>query len=148
MLFDLFDLISLVYAGLALRALWQLAHKWRALLDDTYTQRDSRLAWNLGFYLLTPCGVLAHELAHLAVAHVLGARDISLNFRLYWGSVFYCRRSARRVSSPSQRLDQRPASLSDWERSCSPCGCGASGVTPWGASPSPRWDSYWCSTRP
>jgi hypothetical protein len=84
-----FDLISLVYTGLAIRTLWRLAHRWRALLDEAYTHDDAALAGDLGFFVLTPFGVLAHELAHLVTAQVFGARETSLNFRIYWGSVSY-----------------------------------------------------------
>jgi hypothetical protein len=83
------DLISLIYGWLGLRSLWQLAHRWRALLDQNYTTEDSRLAWDLGFFILTPFGVLAHEAAHFAVAQFLGAQDAVINFRLYWGFVTY-----------------------------------------------------------
>jgi hypothetical protein len=82
-----FDLISLIYAGLALRCLWQVAHQWRLLLDPDYTHQDARLAWDLGFYVLTPFGVLIHELAHLVTAQMLGAQLTELHFRLYWGFV-------------------------------------------------------------
>jgi hypothetical protein len=39
--------------------------------------------------LLTPIGVLIHELAHMVAATLLGARDISLSYRFYWGYVEY-----------------------------------------------------------
>lgn len=83
------DLLSLLYLGVALYTLWQLPGRWRALTDSVYTEDDRNLANRLGFLLLTPVGVLLHELAHMGAAGALGGRDISLTFRIYWGYVQY-----------------------------------------------------------
>ena len=86
------DLLSLVYAVVALYTLWQLPGRWRALVDADYTPDDRNLANRVGFLLLTPLGVLAHEAAHYVAAEVLGAQRISLSFRVYWGYVAYAPR--------------------------------------------------------
>jgi hypothetical protein len=83
------DLLSVLYVAVALYTLWQLPGRWRALVDDTYTEEDRNLASRIGFLLLTPLGVLIHELAHMAAATALGGRDISLSYRVYWGYVQY-----------------------------------------------------------
>jgi hypothetical protein len=83
------DLLSLLYLVAAAYTLWQLPGRWRALTDETYTADDRNLANRVGFLLLTPIGVLIHELSHMAAATLLGARDISLSFRFYWGYVSY-----------------------------------------------------------
>jgi hypothetical protein len=83
------DLLSLVYLAVAVYTLWQLPSRWRALLDAEYTDEDRNLASRIGFLLLTPVGVLIHELAHMLAATLLGGRDISLSFRIYWGFVQY-----------------------------------------------------------
>ena len=83
------DLLSLLYLGVALFTLWQLTSRWRSLVDDTYTDDDRNLASRIGFLLLTPLGVLIHELAHMLFATVLGGRNIELNYRAYWGYVQY-----------------------------------------------------------
>jgi hypothetical protein len=83
------DLLSLLYAGLALYTLWQIPGRWRSLTDENYTADDHNLASRIGFLLLTPVGVLVHELAHMATAAALGATDISLSYRIYWGYVQY-----------------------------------------------------------
>lgn len=83
------DLLSLLYLAVALYTLWQLPSRWRALTDATYTPDDQNLAHRIGFLLLTPLGVLVHELAHMTAAALFGARDISLSFRIYWGYVQY-----------------------------------------------------------
>jgi len=54
------DLLSVLYAVVALYTLWQLPGRWRALVDDTYTDEDRNLASRIGFLLLTPLGVLIH----------------------------------------------------------------------------------------
>jgi hypothetical protein len=83
------DLLSVLYALAALYTLWQLPSRWRSLTDSTYTADDRNLAGRIGFLLLTPIGVLLHELGHLAFATAFGARDISLSYRIYWGFVSY-----------------------------------------------------------
>jgi hypothetical protein len=83
------DLLSLLYIAVAAYTLWQLPSRWRALVDDEYTEEDRNLAGRIGFLLLTPLGVLIHELAHMAAATLLGGRDISLHYRVYWGYVQY-----------------------------------------------------------
>src|SRR5688500_18872489 len=83
------DLLSLLYLAVAVYTLWQLPGRWRSLTDDTYTDEDRNLANRIGFLLLTPIGVLIHELAHMAAATLLGGRDISLSYRIYWGYVQY-----------------------------------------------------------
>jgi hypothetical protein len=83
------DLLSLLYLIAAAYTLWQLPSRWRALIDDEYTADDRNLAGRIGFLLLTPIGVLIHELSHMAAAYAFGARDISLSFRVYWGYVQY-----------------------------------------------------------
>jgi hypothetical protein len=83
------DLLSLLYVLAAVYTLWQLKSRWRALVDADYTSDDRSLAGRIGFLLLTPVGVLIHELSHLTAATLLGARDISLHFRVYWGFVQY-----------------------------------------------------------
>jgi hypothetical protein len=83
------DLLSLLYIAVAAYTLWQIPGRWRALVDDEYTEADRNLASRIGFLLLTPLGVLIHELAHMAAAMLLGGRDISLSYRVYWGYVQY-----------------------------------------------------------
>jgi hypothetical protein len=83
------DLLSLLYLAVAVYTLWQLPGRWRSLVDETYTDEDRNLAGRIGFLLLTPLGVLIHELSHMVAATLLGGRDISLHFRFYWGYVQY-----------------------------------------------------------
>jgi len=83
------DLLSLIYLAVAVYTLWQLPGRWRSLTDSTYTAEDRNLAGRIGFLLLTPLGVLLHELGHMTAATALGARDISLSYRVYWGYVQY-----------------------------------------------------------
>jgi hypothetical protein len=57
-----------VYTVGAVGTTWQAARQWRPLLSGSSAQGERELAWKLGFFLLTPVGVLAHELAHLLTA--------------------------------------------------------------------------------
>ena len=86
------DLLSLVYAVAALYTLWQLPRRWRSLTDAQYTADDRGLANRIGFLLLTPLGVLVHEVAHYVAADVLGAQRLAMSFRVYWGYVSYAPR--------------------------------------------------------
>ncbi|MDP8921420.1 MAG: hypothetical protein M3O34_00875 [Chloroflexota bacterium] len=86
------DLLSLLYTAVALYTLWQLPGRWRALTDAHYTADDRNLATRIGFLLLTPLGVLAHEAAHYVAAEALGAQRTALSFRIYWGYVSYAPR--------------------------------------------------------
>ena len=86
------DIISLVYGLAALVTAGQLVRGWRGLVDGVFTAQDRALAERMGFLFLTPLGVLVHELAHLAVARAMGAQDVSLHFRFYWGFVTYSAR--------------------------------------------------------
>ncbi|MCC6175234.1 MAG: hypothetical protein IT305_08040 [Chloroflexi bacterium] len=83
------DVLSLVYLLAAAYTLIQLPRRWRSLTDMAYTADDRNLANRIGFLLLTPLGVLAHEVAHWLVAWEFGARNLSLHFRFYWGYVEY-----------------------------------------------------------
>ena len=57
------DLLSLLYIVAAAYTLWQLRSRWRPLIDAEYTPDDRNLAGRIGFLLLTPLGVLIHELS-------------------------------------------------------------------------------------
>ena len=68
----LFDLISLFYAFLGVRALWTLAKNWRAFTDDALTAIDRRLATEIAFFVFIPIGVFLHELGHAAATYQVG----------------------------------------------------------------------------
>src|SRR5215212_4049083 len=132
------DLLSLLYLAMALYTAWQLPGRWRALIDDTYTDEDRNLAGRIGFLLLTPIGVLIHELSHMAAATLLGGRDISLSYRVYWGYVTY--RGQIGPTADSIVASAGPGT----SRSDS----GGPGATSGSRSPTPRCCSTSCSTPP
>ena len=74
------DLLSLLYMVAAAYTLWQLPSRWRALTDDDYTLDDKNLAGRVGFLLLTPVGVLIHELSHMVAATLLAIVIIPVCF--------------------------------------------------------------------
>jgi tetratricopeptide (TPR) repeat protein len=69
---QLFDLLSLLYAFLGLRALWTLAKNWRAFTDAELTALDRRLASQIAFFVFIPLGVFLHELGHTAATYQVG----------------------------------------------------------------------------
>ena len=83
------DMLSAVYGLAALFTAWELVRRWRDLVARRLQHSDYALSMRVGFLLLTPFGVLAHEAAHYLVAHGFGARALSFNFRFYWGFVSY-----------------------------------------------------------
>lgn len=87
----LFDILSLFYAFLGLRALWTLAKNWRAFTDDQLTPFDRQLAGQLAFFVLIPIGVLLHELGHAAATYQVGGTVDWLNggfhYALFYGYV-------------------------------------------------------------
>lgn len=84
-----FDIMSLLYGLWALYTLVQLVRNWGALFDARLTEQDTNLAIQAGFLLLTPIGVLLHEIGHYVVAQSYGAQQLAISFRLYWGFVSY-----------------------------------------------------------
>jgi hypothetical protein len=69
---QLFDLLSLFYAFLGIRALWTLKQNWRAFTDDKLTAVDRRLASEIAFFVFIPIGVFFHELGHAAATYQSG----------------------------------------------------------------------------
>ena len=87
----LFDLLSLFYVFLGIRALWVLKQNWRAFTDDRLTAFDRNLATQLAFFVFIPIGVFFHELGHAAATYQVGGTIDWLNggfhYALFWGYV-------------------------------------------------------------
>ena len=88
---SLFDLISLFYAFLGIRALWVLKKNWRAFTDDALTARDRRLASEIAFFVFVPIGVLLHELGHAVATYQVGGTidwfNGGFHYALFYGYV-------------------------------------------------------------
>lgn len=69
---QLFDLLSLFYAFLGIRALWTLSKNWRAFTDDALTPFDRRLASEIAFFVFVPLGVFLHEMGHAVATYQVG----------------------------------------------------------------------------
>lgn len=67
-----FGLISLFYAVLAVRCLWQLARSWSATWDRRFTPDDRLLVDQAAFFVLVPISVALHELGHAVAVWRLG----------------------------------------------------------------------------
>jgi tetratricopeptide (TPR) repeat protein len=87
----LFDLLSLFYVFLGIRALWTLKQNWRAFTDERLTAFDRNLATQLAFFVFIPIGVFFHELGHAAATYQVGGTIDWLgggfHYALFWGYV-------------------------------------------------------------
>lgn len=90
-MFTLFDLLSLFYVAIGIRALWTLYKNRRAFTDAELTSFDRRLAGELAFFVFVPIGVLFHELGHAAATYQAGGSIDWLgggfHYALFWGYV-------------------------------------------------------------
>lgn len=68
----LFDLITLFYILVGLRAVYTGWRNWRALTDGSLDASDRRLLDQLAFFVLIPPGVFLHELGHALATIQLG----------------------------------------------------------------------------
>ncbi|MBI5034258.1 MAG: tetratricopeptide repeat protein [Chloroflexi bacterium] len=68
----LFDLLSLIYIAIGVRAIWTLVKNWRAFTDDELTSFDRNLASQIAFFVFVPIGVFLHELGHAAATYQMG----------------------------------------------------------------------------
>jgi hypothetical protein len=87
-----FDLIALLFTGLALLGLPRLARGWRELAAPRLSEEGKALAVYVAVFLAVPVATMAHELGHLVVARALGAADAALHYRVFWGFVDYAER--------------------------------------------------------
>lgn len=84
---EFFDLISLLYAFLGVRALWTLARNWRAFTDDELTAFDRRLASEIAFFVFIPIGVFLHELGHALATLQVGGQVVEFHYAFFYGYV-------------------------------------------------------------
>jgi hypothetical protein len=87
-----FDLIALLFTGLALLGLPRLLRGWRELIAPHLSEEGKALAVYVAVFLAVPVATMAHELGHLVVAQALGASDATLHYRVFWGFVDYATR--------------------------------------------------------
>ncbi|MDE3089876.1 MAG: tetratricopeptide repeat protein [Chloroflexota bacterium] len=89
--FSLFDLLSLFYVFIGLRAIWTLIKNWHAFTDDKLTAFDRQLASQIAFFVFIPIGVFFHELGHAAATYQVGGTIDWLgggfHYALFWGYV-------------------------------------------------------------
>ncbi|MEW5718902.1 MAG: tetratricopeptide repeat protein [Chloroflexota bacterium] len=83
----LFDLLSLLYAFLGVRAIWTLAKNWRAFADDELTAFDRRLASEIAFFVFIPIGVFLHELGHAIATLQVGGQVVEFHYAFFYGYV-------------------------------------------------------------
>ncbi len=69
---SLFDLLSVLYAVLGVRALATVIRNRSAFTDADLTAADRRMASEIAFFVFVPLGVLLHELGHAAATYQVG----------------------------------------------------------------------------
>ena len=84
-----FNLTSIIYGLASLYTLFVVVKQRHTFFDRTVTRADINLTWPVALFVLTPFGVLAHELGHYMMADFYGANNIELHHRGYWGFVSY-----------------------------------------------------------
>jgi hypothetical protein len=82
-----FNLLSVLYTGVALLTLARLVSRRDSILQEPLRGDNARLLSAAAFYLLTPIAVALHELGHAALVYALGGRIVDVHFMLYWGYV-------------------------------------------------------------
>jgi hypothetical protein len=82
-----FNLLSLLYAGVAMVTIWRLVVSRHRLFQEPLRPDMARLLSATAFYLLTPVAVALHELGHAVAVYALGGRIVDVHFMLYWGYV-------------------------------------------------------------
>ncbi len=85
--FNIFDLISVLYALAGVSTLVQFIRSWRTFWDEDFTPQEQRLAQSVGFFLIIPIGVLFHEYGHLVATRMVGGRVVEFQWRFFWGYV-------------------------------------------------------------
>jgi hypothetical protein len=87
--FDGFVLISLVYAALGVRVLWQLARSWRQTWDRAFTPADRALVDQAAFFVLVPVSVALHEVGHAVAVRALGGEVLGWGYFGFAGYVAF-----------------------------------------------------------
>src|SRR5262249_33611817 len=82
-----FDIVALFFTLVGLLGLPRLGRGWRALIASQPSAEGEALAVYVAIFLAGPLATLAHELGHLITAETLGASDVTLHYRIFWGYV-------------------------------------------------------------
>lgn len=84
-----FDIVALLFTLVGLLGLPRLLRGWRALVAPEPSADEEALALYVAIFLAVPLATLAHEMGHFVTAEALGASDVSLHYRIFWGYVSY-----------------------------------------------------------
>ncbi|MGH2810676.1 MAG: hypothetical protein ACRDIA_07320, partial [Actinomycetota bacterium] len=84
---SLFDILALVYGFVAVRTAVALARKWKTFWKEPLDGPNRKLAYEIGFFLVLPFGVLLHEFGHTLATWQLGGRVVQFSWRGFWGFI-------------------------------------------------------------
>lgn len=85
--FDIFDLVSVVYAIFAAGVVVKLVRNGGRTFDDELTREDRRIAGAAVFYLGVPIAIALHELGHAVTTWALRGTVADYHYVFYWGYV-------------------------------------------------------------
>lgn len=91
--FGPFILLSLFYAVIGVRVVWQLSHSWRPTFDHRFSMQDRALVDQSAFFILLPVSVALHELGHAIAVWGFGGTVIDFGYYVFAGFVSYDPRS-------------------------------------------------------
>ncbi|HWV34318.1 MAG TPA: site-2 protease family protein [Thermomicrobiales bacterium] len=87
--FDPFIFISLFYAAIGVRLIYQLVQGWHDTWDLNFTQHDRLIVDQAAFFVLIPISVVLHELGHAVTIWAMGGEVLDFGFYGFAGFVSY-----------------------------------------------------------
>lgn len=84
-----FSLLSLLYAIVGVRVVWQLIQNGRNTFDRSFSQYDRYLVDQAAFFVLVPVSVVLHELGHAVAIWSFGRDVVDYGFYGFAGYVAY-----------------------------------------------------------
>lgn len=88
-MFNAFILLSLFYCFIGVRVIAQLARRWHATWDRSFTPGDRALVDQAAFFILLPISVALHELGHATAIWSFGGHVSDFGFYVFAGYVSY-----------------------------------------------------------
>jgi hypothetical protein len=87
--FSPFIFISIFYAIVGIRIVWQIVQRRREIFDRTFTPFDRSMVDQAAFFVLVPVSVILHELGHAITIWTLGGQVVDYGFYGFAGFVSF-----------------------------------------------------------